>query len=112
MISVLARIAKLAYPDRWLLIGGVVALVVSAASDLAIPHFVSQTIFTATAVTAATDKAAATAAFQSNAIWLVVFSATYGIFAATRGLLVSVVNFRLIQRLRNRVGRRGRAAWM
>ena len=67
--------------------------VLAAASELAIPHYVSATIF---AVTKANSKDL----FAKNIRWLAVMAFSYGTFAGLRGFCFSLLNTDLIQRLR------------
>lgn len=67
--------------------------VLAAASELAIPHFVSASIFAIT-------KANSRDLFKRNVQILAVMAFSYGIFAGLRGFCFSLLNTDLIQRLR------------
>lgn len=68
-------------------------MVLAAGSELAIPHFVSASIF---AITKANSKAL----FKRNVQVLAIMAFSYGIFAGLRGFCFSLLNTDLIQRLR------------
>ena len=67
--------------------------ILAAVSELAIPHYVSATIF---AVTKANSKGL----FNHNIKLLAVMAFSYGTFAGLRGFCFSLLNTDLIQRLR------------
>jgi hypothetical protein len=69
------------------------AQVLAAASELAIPHYVSASIF---AITKANSKTL----FKRNVQLLATMAFSYGIFAGLRGFCFSLLNTDLIQRLR------------
>ncbi|DBA70277.1 TPA: hypothetical protein ACH3X2_012175 [Trebouxia sp. C0005] len=68
-------------------------MVLAAASELAIPHYVSASIF---AITKANSKTL----FKRNVQLLATMAFSYGIFAGLRGFCFSLLNTDLIQRLR------------
>ena len=62
-------------------------------SELAIPHFVSASIF-------ALNKVNSAELFKRNLTLLATMAFSYGIFAGLRGYFFSLLNIDLIQRLR------------
>lgn len=89
---------KLISPDRPILAVATVLLVCAALSELAIPHFVSASIFAA--VTQRSE-----ALFYRNVTILATLSLSYGLFSGARGACFSYVNQRMVRRMREQLFR-------
>eukprot|EP00891_Asterochloris_glomerata_P008581 jgi/Astpho2/8581/e_gw1.00126.12.1_t len=79
--------------SKRVLILAAICMTLAAMSELAIPHFVSASIF-------ALNKANSAELFKRNLTLLATMAFSYGIFAGLRGYLFSLLNIDLIQRLR------------
>ncbi len=86
------RLLKMSVPDVWLLIGGTLALLIAAAGQVAVPHFMG------TVVDTVIDKD--TVAFHNSLIFLGVSAFLTSVFSGMRGGLFSICIARLKIRLR------------
>ena len=90
----MSRLAGLAWPDRWFIVGGFISLLLAAASSVFIPHFMGTIV----------EKIAIQhdhKAFIDAVILLVVTSVVSGIFTGLRGVLLMTTLARLRRRLRD-----------
>lgn len=94
-LSAMQRLWLLIAPDRLVIGIAFFALVVAALSEIAIPHYVAATIFSA--------QNGLRQEFVRNARLLAVMSCTFGLFSGLRGGCFGVANQILVRRMRERL---------
>lgn len=91
----LLRLWKLVEPDKILLLFAFIFLTISSLSEVAIPHFIAATIFSA--------GSGLKPRFVKNAYTLAGLTVVYGIFSGLRGGFFTTINQRVVKRLRERL---------
>lgn len=94
-LSAMQRFWPLIAPDRVIIGVAFFALVVAALSEIAIPHYVAATIFSA--------QNGLSHEFVKNAKQLAVMSFTFGLFSGLRGGCFGVANQILVRRMREKL---------
>ncbi|KAL0385486.1 UNVERIFIED_CONTAM: ABC transporter B family member 26, chloroplastic [Sesamum radiatum] len=91
----LSKMWELISQDRWVIFTAFVALIVTALSEISIPHYLTASIFSA--------KSSTIALFHQNVRLLVLLCITAGICSGVRGCLFGIANMILVKRLRERL---------
>ncbi|KAK4402739.1 ABC transporter B family member 26, chloroplastic [Sesamum angolense] len=91
----LKKMWELISQDRWVIFTAFVALIVTALSEISIPHYLTASIFSA--------KSSTIALFHQNVRLLVLLCITAGICSGVRGCLFGIANMILVKRLRERL---------
>ncbi|KAL3656073.1 ABC transporter B member 26, chloroplastic [Castilleja foliolosa] len=91
----LNKMWELIAQDRWVVFAAFVALIVTAISEISIPHYLTASIFSA--------KSSTIALFHQNVRLLVLLCITAGICSGVRGCLFGIANMILVKRLRERL---------
>lgn len=94
--DILRKVGALLAPDRLLLCAAICFMLLAAAAELAIPHYVTAAVFSAA-------KERSEQLFRHNLAFLAGATAAYAGFASVRGWLFSLVNTNLLQRLRSQL---------
>ena len=103
MAGFIKEMARQLRPDVGWFVFGVVALLVAAAAELAMPHFTAKTIFSVTS--AAGGGPADTARFISLIRTIVALAGIYAVSAAVRGMTFGYLNQQFVYRLRQELFR-------
>ncbi|KAK9707440.1 hypothetical protein RND81_07G197800 [Saponaria officinalis] len=90
--NALHRMWQLVASDRWVIFSAFSALILTALSEISIPHFLTASIFSA--------QSGQVTIFRRNVVLLVVFCITSGICSGIRGGFFSVANMILVKRMR------------
>lgn len=94
-VCAMQRLWHLVAPDRLVIGVAFLALIVAALSEIAIPHYVAATIFSA--------QKGLRQQFVRNAQLLAVMSCTFGLFSGLRGGCFGVANQILVRRMREKL---------
>lgn len=95
VIRALKKMWELVSQDRWLIYSAFAALVVTALSEISIPHFLTASIFSATS--------SSIPLFHRNVRILVVLSIVAGVCSGVRGCFFGIANMILVQRMREKL---------
>ncbi|KAH6828036.1 transporter associated with antigen processing protein 1 [Perilla frutescens var. hirtella] len=95
VLRALKKMWDLIAEDRWVVFAAFVALVVTAFSEISIPHYLTASIFSA--------QSSTIALFHRNLRLLVMLCITAGICSGVRGCLFGIANMILVKRLRERL---------
>ncbi|KAK6160266.1 hypothetical protein DH2020_003647 [Rehmannia glutinosa] len=95
VLRALKKMWELIAQDRWVVFTAFVALIVTAVSEISIPHYLTASIFSA--------QSSTIALFHQNVRLLVMLCITAGICSGVRGCLFGVANMILVKRLRERL---------
>ncbi|XP_074295775.1 ABC transporter B family member 26, chloroplastic isoform X2 [Silene latifolia] len=90
--NALHRMWQLVSTDRWVIFAAFSALILTALSEISIPHFLTASIFSA--------QSGKVMVFRRNVVLLVVFCITSGICSGIRGCFFSIANMILVKRMR------------
>ncbi|KAF9673424.1 hypothetical protein SADUNF_Sadunf10G0023100 [Salix dunnii] len=88
----LSRMWHLVAQDRWVIFAAFTALIVAALSEIAVPHYLTASIFSA--------QSATVAVFHRNVRLLVVLCVVAGICSGLRGCCFGIANMILVKRMR------------
>ncbi|KAK9063486.1 hypothetical protein SSX86_017356 [Deinandra increscens subsp. villosa] len=92
LVRALRRMWGLIATDRWVIFSAFSALVLTALTEISIPHFLTASIFSA--------QSGDTAVFHGNVKLLIFLCATSGIFSGLRGCWFGIANMILVKRMR------------
>ncbi|KAJ6898253.1 hypothetical protein NC652_024924 [Populus alba x Populus x berolinensis] len=92
MWRALTRMWHLVAQDRWVIFAAFTALIVAALSEIAVPHFLTASIFSA--------QTATVAVFHRNVRLLVALCVVAGICSGIRGCCFGIANMILVKRMR------------
>ncbi|KAJ6771194.1 ABC TRANSPORTER B FAMILY MEMBER 26 CHLOROPLASTIC [Salix koriyanagi] len=92
MWRALSRMWHLVAQDRWVIFAAFTALIVAALSEIAVPHYLTASIFSA--------QSATVAVFHRNVRLLVVLCVVAGICSGLRGCCFGIANMILVKRMR------------
>lgn len=92
VVKALTRMWELISKDRWVIFAAFTALVVTALSEISIPHFLTASIFSA--------QSGEIAVFHRNVRLLVGMCITAGICSGLRGCCFGIANMILVKRMR------------
>ncbi|KAD2803966.1 hypothetical protein R6Q59_031821 [Mikania micrantha] len=92
LVRALRRMWGLIANDRWVIFSAFSALVVTALTEISIPHFLTASIFSA--------QSGDTAVFRGNVKLLIFLCITSGICSGLRGCLFGIANMILVKRMR------------
>lgn len=95
VLRALKKMWDLIAEDRWVVFTAFVALIVTALSEISIPHYLTASIFSA--------KSSTIPLFHRNLRLLVLLCITAGICSGVRGCLFGIANMILVKRLRERL---------
>ncbi|KAI3467581.1 hypothetical protein Pfo_024244 [Paulownia fortunei] len=95
VLRALKKMWELIAQDRWVIFTAFVALIVTAVSEISIPHYLTASIFSA--------QSSTIALFHQNVRLLVLLCITAGICSGVRGCLFGIANMILVKRLRERL---------
>ncbi|KAK4429789.1 ABC transporter B family member 26, chloroplastic [Sesamum alatum] len=95
VLRALKKMWELISQDRWVIFTAFVALVVTALSEISIPHYLTASIFSA--------KSSTIALFHQNVRLLILLCIVAGICSGVRGCLFGIANMILVKRLRERL---------
>ncbi|KAG8366046.1 hypothetical protein BUALT_Bualt17G0035300 [Buddleja alternifolia] len=95
VLRALGKMWELIAQDRWVVFTAFVALIVTAISEISIPHYLTASIFSA--------QSSTIALFHQNVRLLVMLCITAGICSGVRGCLFSIANMILVKRLREKL---------
>ncbi|KAL9241120.1 hypothetical protein vseg_015267 [Gypsophila vaccaria] len=90
--NALHRMWQLVASDRWVIFSAFSALILTALSEISIPHFLTASIFSA--------QSGKVMIFRRNVVLLVVFCITSGICSGIRGGFFGIANMILVKRMR------------
>ncbi|CAM8940010.1 unnamed protein product [Rhodiola kirilowii] len=88
----LGKMWELVSKDRWVIFAAFSALIVTALSEISIPHFLTASIFTA--------QSGEVVVFQRNVRLLIALCVVSGICSGLRGCFFSIANMILVKRMR------------
>ncbi|KAA8529628.1 hypothetical protein F0562_034272 [Nyssa sinensis] len=92
VLRALRRMWELIAEDRWVVFAAFAALILTALSEISIPHFLTASIFSA--------QSGEIMVFHRNVRLLVVLCFTSGIFSGLRGCCFGIANMILVKRMR------------
>ncbi|CAA0831309.1 ABC transporter B family member 26-chloroplastic [Striga hermonthica] len=95
VLRALRKMWELIAQDRWVVFTAFVSLIVTAVSEIAIPHYLTASIFSA--------QSSTITLFHKNVRLLVILCITAGICSGIRGCLFGIANMILVKRLRERL---------
>ncbi|GFP82661.1 ABC transporter b family member 26 chloroplastic [Phtheirospermum japonicum] len=95
VVRALRKMGELIAQDRWVIFAAFVALIVTAISEISIPHYLTASIFSA--------QSSTIALFHQNVRLLVLLCITAGICSGVRGCLFGIANMILVKRLREKL---------
>ncbi|KAL8037769.1 hypothetical protein ABFX02_11G059500 [Erythranthe guttata] len=95
VIRALRKMWELVAEDRWVVFFAFVALIITAVSEVSIPHYLTASIFSA--------QSSTIPLFHQNVRRLVLLCITAGICSGIRGCLFGVANMILVKRLREKL---------
>lgn len=90
--NALYRMWQLVSNDRWVIFAAFSALIITALSEISIPHFLTASIFSA--------QSGKVMVFHQNVLLLIIFCITSGICSGIRGCCFSIANMILVKRMR------------
>ncbi|XP_050276535.1 ABC transporter B family member 26, chloroplastic isoform X1 [Quercus robur] len=92
VLQALVRMWHLVAQDRWVIFTAFATLIVAALAQIAIPHYLTASIFTA--------QSSEVAVFHRNVRLLIVLCITSGICSGVRGCCFGIANMILVKRMR------------
>ncbi|VFQ87694.1 unnamed protein product [Cuscuta campestris] len=95
VVRALRRMWELIAEDRWLIFSAFAALVVTALSEISIPHFLTASIFSA--------QSSSIPVFHRNVRLLAVLCVVAGVCSGLRGCLFGIANMILVTRMREKL---------
>lgn len=95
VIRALQKMWELIAEERWLIFSAFAALIVTALSEISIPHFLTASIFSA--------KSSSVPVFYRNVRILAVLSIVAGVCSGVRGCFFGIANMILVQRMREKL---------
>lgn len=95
VVRALKKMWELIAQDRWIIFSAFTALIVTAVSEISIPHYLTASIFSA--------QSSTIALFQHNVRVLILVCVIAGIFSGVRGCLFGIANMILVKRLREKL---------